>query len=186
MRAAELEMLLPDVIRRGAVDGSPLAALLAAIEQMHAPSESILADLPAVFDPLRTPSRFVSMLSRWVDLDRLEQADGGGIDRDRMRLLVASSAGLGRRRGTARGLLHVLTLATGYRGFLVDETVFDDQGRPRPFHIRVVVPESANGVLKLIRAIVEQEKPAHLTAEVVLGEAPDANEAPEMAEEPTS
>lgn len=176
MRAAEIERLLPDVIRRAIRPGTPLAALLAVMEQLHAPSEAVLADLPAVVDPLRTPDRFVPMLAGWVDLQRLDEVPGGGVDRDRMRLLVGMSARIGRRRGTLRGLLEVLTLATGYSGFRVDDQVPGvtasgrPDGPPRPFHIRVTVPPDAAEVLDLVRAIVAEEKPAHLTAEVVLGQ----------------
>ncbi|GAA2095528.1 hypothetical protein GCM10009841_06700 [Microlunatus panaciterrae] len=176
MRAAEIELLLPEVIRRTCVPGSPMAAMLAVMEGLHEPSEAVLADLPAVLDPLRTPERFVSMLSRWVDLERLAEADGGGIEPARMRLLVAMSAVLGRRRGTRRGLLDVLTLATGVEGFLIDEAVPGADGHPRPFHIKVTVPAGAADLVGLVGAIVEQEKPAHLTAEVV-----QADEAPAPA-----
>lgn len=180
MRASEIELLLPDVMRRALAPGTPMDALLAVMEDLHAPSEAILADLPAVVDPLRTPDRFVSMLARWVDLQRLNEAEGGGVEDARMRLLIAISARIGRRRGTARGLLEVLELATGHTGFAIDDSVPSvtrsgrADGPPIPFHIRVVAPASAARLLSLVRAIVEEEKPAHLTAEVVLAEASDA------------
>ena len=117
MRASEIELLLPDVMRRALAPGTPMTALLAVMEDLHAPSEAILDDLPAVVDPLRTPDRFVPMLARWVDLQRLNDAEGGGVEDARMRLLIAISARIGRRRGTARGLLEVLELATGHTGF---------------------------------------------------------------------
>lgn len=178
MRASEIERLLPDVIRRAVAPGSPLAALIAVMEQLHAPSEEVLGTLPSMIDPLRTPDRFVTMLARWVDLERLDEVPGGGVEPARMRLLVAMSASVARRRGTLAGLLDVLTVATGYTGFQVDDAVPSltpagrPEGPPRPFHIRVTVPADATGVLGLVRAIVEEEKPAHLTAEVVLAEAP--------------
>lgn len=172
MRADQIELLLPEVVRRAVVPGTPLAALLAVMEAQHARSEEVLADLPAVFDPLRTEDRFVPMLARWVDLHRLAEA-AGGIEVARLRLLVAMSARVGRRRGTLRGLLEVLGLATGLTGFTVDDAVPSvvpngQPGPPRPFHFRVTVPADGAEVLDLVRAVVEQEKPAHLTAEVVL------------------
>jgi phage tail-like protein len=184
MRASDIELLLPDVIRRAVVPGSPLGALLAIMEDLHAPSEAILADLPAMIDPLRTPDRFVPMLARWVDLERLNEAEGGGIDTARMRLLVAMSARIGQRRGTLRGLLEVLTIATGLGGYVVDQAVPSvsatgrPDGPPRPFHIQITVPAEGAALLDLVRAIVEQEKPAHLTADVVLAQ-PPATEDPD-------
>ncbi len=186
MRGSDIERLLPDVIRRAILANSPMSALLAVMEELHRPSEEILADLPAVVDPLRTPDRFVEMLARWVDLQRLNEVRGGGIEVARMRLLVAMSARLGRRRGTLRGLVETLSVATGYGGFEVDDAVPSQlpggqPGPPRPFHIKITVPADAGGLLGLIRAIVEEEKPAHLTADVVLA---GATEAPDSGPEP--
>src|SRR3954452_5191551 len=133
MRAEDVALLLPEVIRRALVPGTPLAALLAVMEAQHARSEEVLSDLPAVFDPLRTEDRFVPMLARWVDLQRLDEV-GGGIELARMRLLVALSARIGRRRGTLRGLLEVLRVATGISGFTVDDAVPSilPNGQPGP------------------------------------------------------
>lgn len=187
MRASEIELLLPEVIRRAVLPGSPLAALLAVMAASHAPSEAILGDLPAFVDPLRTPDRFVPMLARWVDLERLNDVEGGGIETARMRLLVAMSARIGRRRGTLRGLLEVLTIATGLGGFVVDEAVPSvttsgrADGPPRPFHIQITVPVEGAPMLELVKAIVEQEKPAHLTADVVLTSPPAPADADDQA-----
>jgi phage tail-like protein len=175
MQADKIALLLPEVIRRAVVPGGPLAALLAVMEVQHGRSEGVLDDLPRVFDPLRTEDRFVPMLARWVDLERLDEG-GGAIELARMRLLVAMSARIGRRRGTLRGLLEVLTLATGLRGYTVDDRVPSvlpngQAGPPRPFHIKLTVPAEGAPLVELVRAIVEQEKPAHLTAEVVLAAA---------------
>jgi hypothetical protein len=91
MQADKIALLLPEVIRRAVVPGSPLAALLAVMESQHHRSQTVLDDLPSVFDPLRTEDRFVPMLARWVDLERLDEG-GGAIELTRMRLLVAMSA----------------------------------------------------------------------------------------------
>jgi phage tail-like protein len=176
MRANEIALLLPEVRRRAIVPYTPLDALMAIMEAQHAGSEEVLADLPAVFDPLRTTDRFVPMLAQWVDLQRLNDADGGGIEVARMRLLVAMSARIGRRRGTLRGLLEVLTIATGVGGYLVDDGVSTvlPNGQPgprRPFHITITVPAEGAAMVDLVRAIVDQEKPAHLTADVIVAEA---------------
>ena len=52
----------------GPSEGDPLLALLDVMEALHAPSEDTLAELPALFHPLRAPERFVPFLARWVDL----------------------------------------------------------------------------------------------------------------------
>lgn len=176
MRAAEIERLLPEVIRRTVVDGSPMAAMLAVMEAMHAPAEKVLAGLPTVFDPLRTPERFVSMLARWVDLERLDLTEGGRLEPERMRLLVAAAALLARRRGTWPGLLQVLEIATGHAGFTVEDT--------GPFRVLVTVPTSAAGQLALVRALVEQEKPAHLVADVRAAETEEPSGPPDAGPSP--
>jgi phage tail-like protein len=181
MQADKIALLLPEVIRRAVVPGSPLAALLAVMESQHDRSETILNDLPSVFDPLQTEDRFLPMLARWVDLERLDDV-ADAIELARMRLLVAMSARIGRRRGTLRGLLEVLTVATGLRGYAVDDRVpavlpNGEAGPPQAFHIRLTAPAESAPLIELVRAIVEQEKPAHLTAEVVLA-LPERNEPP--------
>ena len=45
MKQNEIERLLPDVFQRAALPGSPLRAFLAAMEELHAPCEELLADL---------------------------------------------------------------------------------------------------------------------------------------------
>lgn len=181
MRASEIALLLPEVMQRTVRPNTPLDALLAIMEAQHARSEEVLGDLPAVFDPLRTTDRFVPMLARWVDLQRLDEAGGGGIDVARMRLLVAMSARIGRRRGTLRGLLEVLTIATGIGGYAVDDAVptmlpNGRPGPPRQFHIKITVPAEGAPLVDLVRAIVDQEKPAHLTADVVVAEPPHSED----------
>lgn len=69
-------------------------------------------------------------------------------------------------------------MATGLGGFVVDEAVpsVTTSGRaagpPRPFHIQITVPFEGAPMLELVKGIVEQEKPAHLTADVVLASPP--------------
>ena len=71
MRRTEIERLLPEVFRATIADGAPLAALLDTMASLHAPDEAVLDDLDGYFDPSRTDDRFVPLLSRWVDLERL-------------------------------------------------------------------------------------------------------------------
>lgn len=182
MRRREIERLLPVVfqrtIARGAVRagarsasdaspshataaGDPIGALLDVMETLHAPSEAILADIDACFDPRRAPDRLVPFLARWVDLD-LPVTTGLG----RARELVARAVTLAGWRGTRRGLCAFLVTATGAPGFRIDESVPDDSGRPRPFHIAVTAPAACAPHRAMIERIIEREKPAWVTWEL--------------------
>lgn len=179
MRSREIEQLLPWVFRRAAGEGSVLHGLLAAMESLHAPDEAALAALDTLFDPRRTPTRFVPFLARWVDLDWLFEAPASGRARAsqaglpsgagsaRLRELVAAAAYLSQWRGSARGLLLFLEIATGLSGFSLDEDVPGPDGRPRPFHMRVRGPAAAAAQRALVARIVEFEKPAHVTYELL-------------------
>lgn len=163
MRAHEIALLLPEVMRRTVTPGSPMAALLAVIEEMHSPVEDLLGGMPALFDPVRCPEQFLPVLARWVDLERLDLTPAGRIDSERMRLLLSLAATLGRRRGTWAGLTCLLTSATGVVGFTLAEA--------GAYKLTLTVPPGAASQLPLIRELVAQEKPAHAVVDVVLGPA---------------
>jgi phage tail-like protein len=178
MKRAEIERLLPSVIQRTVQPQSPLAAVLDIMESLHLPSETALARLDAVFDPRRTTEDVVPFLARWVDLDWLfhETRSAGTITRSRptistgvgrLRELVSSAAYLSRWRGTAKGLRHFLQRATGEENFEIKENV-DRDGLPKLFHLVVVAPVSMRPHQALIERIVESEKPAYVTYELVI------------------
>jgi len=176
MKRNELEGLLPDVFRRTARPGSVLAALLDVMEVQHGPPEEILATLDSFFDPYRTPDDFVPYLAQWVDLLRFLDETPGGADADlptfaggagRLRELIGAAAYLSRWRGTSHGLVLFLETATGAPGFGIEEEVPGADGRPRPFHVRVIAPAAAQTQEMLIRQIVQMEKPAYVTFELV-------------------
>jgi len=174
MRQTEIEQLLPGVFQRTAVPGSPLYALLGVMEALHAPSEAVLAGLEQTFNPYHTPDRFVPYLSGWVDLERLILAQGDPATTfppglGRLRGLIAAAAYLSKWRGTARGLLRFLEVATGVKGFEIDEAVTGPAGRPLPFHIRVRAPAGAEPYRELVERIVEMEKPAYVTFDLAFG-----------------
>ena len=168
MRAEEILQLLPSVIRRAADDGSPLWALLGVMEGMHAPSERALAELDETCDPWRAEPRFIAYLARWLNLSELPLSP----DSSRLRALIAAAATLHQKRGTRIGLLTFLELATGLKGFEIEETVQGDDGRVLPFHIRVLAPAEATAHARLIDAVVRLEKPAHVTCEVEFASRP--------------
>jgi len=162
MRRREIERLLPGVVQRTLSESPLLVAYLEAMSALHAPSEAVLEGLATNFDPRRAPDAFVPFLARWVDL-ALPVTTGLG----RMRELVASAVELSQWRGTARGLLRFLEVATGETGFRVDERVPGPNGRPRPFHVRVIAPASVEPHRPMVERIIELEKPAYVTYELV-------------------
>lgn len=175
MRRAAIERLLPAAYQRASVPGSVLWALLDVMEALHAPDEAILAEVDALFSPYRAPDGFVGYLTRWVALDHVVTSPrhdaAQPLPVGRLRDLVAHGALLAQWRGTPYGMRTTLEVATGVTGLVIDEPA------DRPFHIVVRVPRSAAGQLALITRIVEAEKPAATTAEVVV-DAGDGGPAP--------
>ena len=181
MKRAEIAQLLPGIFQRTLRPDNPLSALLALMEQLHEPDEFVLAHLDQFFQPYRAPSAFVAFLAGWVDVERLlvqspaERArtqtpplpSGTG----RLRELVAAAAYLSKWRGTAKGLLRFLETATGAHGFQIDESVLDATGQPRAYHIRIRAPAATQPYAVMLRRIIEIEKPAYVTYELVFVQA---------------
>jgi phage tail-like protein len=177
MKPSEIARLLPQVFRQTmTTPANPLSALVEVMSALHAPSEAALEDVDAFFDPLRTPDRFVPFLAAWMDLDRLFdepfRVSGGkkgsplptGLER--LRVLTAVAAHLSRWRGTEKGLIAFLEIATGAKGFAIDQPLRETDAQPTPFHIRVIAPGSVRVHRRLIERIVESEKPAYVTWEL--------------------
>ncbi len=186
MQRTALDQLLPNVFQQALVPGGLLGGLLDVMETLHAPSEAVLADLDAVFDPRRTPDRFVPFLARWTDLERLYCDDGEPLPshplltshRGHLRELVAAAAELARWRGTARGLAAFLRTATGCTGFRIDDRPLDQALRPIPFHLRVTAPAAARPLRAMVEHLITQEKPAHITWELAFAQEPGDEELP--------
>jgi phage tail-like protein len=176
MKQDEIKKLLPGVFERTVRPGNPMTALLDVMEHMHTPSEEILARLDTYFNPYTTPDAFVAYLAGWVDLEMfLSEAPEdfansapptfpSGVGR--LRELVASAAYLSKWRGTGKGLLLFLEIATGVQGYTVDEHVKDKDGLDIPYHIRVSAPAITAPYEPMIRRIIQLEKPAYVTYEL--------------------
>ncbi len=176
MKQNEIEILLPSVFQRTVHTGSPLDALLSVMEALHAHPEIVLENLDAYFDPYRCPDAFVPYLASWVDLERYlpnllqnkatlnDVIFPSGLGR--LRELILSAVFLSKWRGTTRGLKAFLEIATGVQGFAIDEQVFDANGTPLPFQVRVRAPAAAQLYDALIQRIIELEKPAYVTCKV--------------------
>jgi phage tail-like protein len=157
----QIAHLLPVVFRRALDFSPPLTAVLGVMEAMHGPSELALRDFHDAVNPYAAPERFVPYLASWVGLEPvLDEAGGISSGTARLRELVAASSTLARWRGTARGLVLFLEIATGLTGFVVDE--------PRPFHFILTLPADAAPHRELVERIVGSEKPAYVTAEIVV------------------
>lgn len=176
MKRGEIERLLPDIFRRTSRAGNPLHAVLEVMEALQAPSEEALRDLDTYFEPRRAPDAFVPYLAGWVDLERLLAEGPSRPDAPpptfptglgRLRELVAQAAYLSQWRGTPRGLLRFLETATGVQGFAIDEQVPGEGGLPRPFHLRVRAPRETEPYRVLLERIIEVEKPAYVTYDLV-------------------
>lgn len=188
MHRERIAALLPQVLQRTRASGGLLDGLLAVMEAHHAPVETAIEELDACFDPLRAPTRFVPFLAHWVNLGRwTEDARRSATSRRhsrapqrmlpsamRMRLLIAAAAQLAKERGTKAGLVRFLETATGVSGFDVKEEV-DAAGRPRPFHCVVRAPAAAKRLRDLVVQIIEAEKPAFVTYELITEEAEGAH-----------
>ena len=176
MKKAQIKRLLPSVFQHAVRPGSPLSAILEVMEEMHAPSESAMDHLAETFDLHRTSDAFVPYLASWVDLEDLmdiprDQA-GTATPRlstgvGRLRELTAAAVTLSHWRGTCKGLTLFLETATGMGGFHVDEHVIGADGRVKPFHLRITAPGEVALHRSLILRIIELEKPAHVTYELI-------------------
>ncbi len=190
MKHTEIKKLLPSVMQRSmtnnslpnGIDGnkgsSVLNTFIELMEKMHTPTEDLLDNLHNVFNPRQVPERFLPMLAHWTNLINLFQPDKAGSEpsfwKERtlptepgyLRELIAMSVEISQWRGTNYGLKKVLQMATGISNFNIKET-------DKPFHIQVGVPEEAQKYWELIQRIVEQEKPAHITAEVFIANSED-------------
>jgi len=166
---------LPEAYRSATVPGSPLAAVMAVMEELHASAEDVLARADEFIEPYRAPDPFAVMLASWLDLDRYLDWTSGrkGVGEARyaaglgnLRSLSTEAAQLMRWRGTRYALERFLGVATGLNGFAVTENPPDEQGRPRPFHIHIQAPAAASRIADLVRRIVEQERPAYVTYDI--------------------
>jgi phage tail-like protein len=175
VKQTQIKKLLPWVLQRTAQPGNPLTALLEVMQDMHTPVEAMLSHLDSMFDPRRTPDRFVSYLASWVDLGILIDISRGGnpaasvtfpTGLARLRELIASAAMLSEWRGTRKGLEMFLEIATGASGFSIDEQVRGPDGNARVFHMQVTAPKDLVVHRSLLERIIELEKPAYVTYEL--------------------
>ncbi len=140
-----------------------LGTLLFVMEQMHAPSEKVLQDLATYFDADTVSEAFIPFLAYWVDKDILLDDDRNFPDgTNRLRDLILASVELSKMRGTRIGLRNYLALATG----LQNDQIIITESVERSFHFMVKCPNVDKNIKKLIKKIIELEKPANVTYEI--------------------
>ena len=177
MHLAEINQLLPEILQRTVRPGSPLAALMDNMQALHVKDEEILAQLDAVFDPRRSRDDFVPLLAQWLDLGFLLERTAGeklharssetiSAGLGRLRELIANGAELSHWTGTAKGLRRFLHIATGANGIEIRENV-DARGQSKPFHLTITAPSNLKPHQDLLARIIESEKPAYVTFELV-------------------
>lgn len=187
MEKQRIKQMLPEVMQRVAQPGAVLDALLSAMSILHRPSEELLSTLSDNFNPHTAPKELLPMLAHWTDMLRLFRSVGLTQSSNRwrhsslpipeknLRELIANAIPLAQNRGTHQGMLQMLEIATGITGFVISEGAFSDEEQKapistqsdiKPFHIIVHFPPEGSKYLELIQRIVEQEKPAYVTAEI--------------------
>lgn len=183
-----IETLLPSFMQRAAESNAPLAAMLDSMAALVDPDVSRFEEIETLFDPRQVEERFVPFLAGWVDLGRVYEipvpfqprrglaVPGIGRIGGSLRELVAVAAELSQFRGTTRGLVRFLEVATGVVGFRIEDADADEQGAHRAFHITLVVPEAAREQESLVARILAMEKPAHVTARIAYDGGPASPE----------
>jgi phage tail-like protein len=180
MEAARIIRLLPGVYQQAWSPDAPdsvLAALLAVMEEMQAPAESFLDGPDRFFDAWRAPEPFLAALARWVGLTPyVGEAGAPAGSVAELRALTARAATLARSPGTADTIIAICELVTGRKGFVIESDLPDADGRRVPFHVRLVAPAGVSRAL--LETILTLEKPAFVTAEIVIRDAADNPDAP--------
>lgn len=137
--------------------------------------EEIVAAIPDLFDPEKTPREFLDWLAGWVALGL--RADWR---EDQQRTFLKNIVSLYRRRGTRQNLIDLLRIYTGLEPEISEgeNTVFqigehstigvDTQlggSAPHYFRVMVTIPNPNPATLlrqnQIIRALIDLEKPAH-------------------------
>ncbi len=183
MERSEILTLLPGVFQQTLatedVEESGNSVLLLLIDIMsflHADIDKQLTTVEDYFNPCRTPhNEFVDYLGRWMDLDRLWNNKSSSdlfvkhelIAQDCLQELITSAAYLSQWRGTNKGLCHFLNIATGSNSITIQENI-NNKGERQSFHFLVLIPDNRKQQLKLIKTIIEQEKPVYISYEIKL------------------
>ncbi len=170
MDARAILQLLPAAYReaeRKLGPTTPLATLLEVMQELLQPIDDLIIDLPRTIDPRSCPEPLLPQLAAWLSDKRVEPVDSS-CERE----LLANLADFSAHRGTQRALSLTLRLVAGCREVHVEESP------ATPFHLTVSAPESLRPELARLHRVLEQNKPAHMTAEVIFRTDDTAPKAP--------
>jgi phage tail-like protein len=152
-------------------DDALMGQFLRIFESILTPIENTVDNIPLYFDPRITPESVLPWLASWVDL-----ALDPSWPLERRRELVKNAADLYRWRGTRRGLSEYLRIYTGtlptileyIPGMILDaktqlgvNTLLGSSGTGHHFTVILDVPANSQIDVKVIREIIESQKPAH-------------------------
>ena len=165
-----------------------LNRFLAIFEQTFDPAVQTLETLWAYLDPLTAPEIMLPFLAKWVAWEMDDRWD-----KKQQRRFIRNATTLYRWRGTRFGLRFYLHLCTGLpldedlpesekhisieedssKSFILGSTALGQEinlggGRPYHFIVRLRLKESEKVDEKLIREIIEKEKPPFCTYDLKL------------------
>jgi phage tail-like protein len=135
-RFSYLREYLPDAYQDDEHSAAFLDRYLANLEGIYTSLEGRIETAQALFDVRAVEAEFLPWLASWL---------GGVLDPEweeaRRRLFVAHAVDLFRQRGTRRGLIRAIRLATDQcpdRGLFTDDGVLEGAGAGEPFGVRIV------------------------------------------------
>lgn len=158
---------LPSVFREDKFMGR----FLLIFESILNPIENIVDNMALYFDPRITPEPVLFWLASWLDI-----ALDPKWPLERRRELVGKAAELYRWRGTRRGLSEYLRIYTGKKpeiieyipGMILNEktqlgvnTVLGSSGTGHHFTVIARIDENDKIDQKVVKQIIESQKPAH-------------------------
>jgi phage tail-like protein len=147
-----------------------LGRFLRIFEDIIAPIERTIDNVGDSLDPELAPEEFLPWLSSWIGVD-LDENWPPAMQRE----LIASAATLYRWRGTRRGLREHLRIYTGFSPLIVEnftglrlgqDAVLGVNARlgtyhPHCFYVTAIAAQPASLDERILRRIVEAEKPAN-------------------------
>jgi phage tail-like protein len=137
-----------------------LGRFLKIFEDVLSPVERILENIHLYFDPMMAPEGFLPWLASWIDLVLDENWPI-----QKRRELIKAGVELYRWRGTKRGLREYLRIYTGVEPEIIEH--FDgNDGGPYRFTVIIRVPDPKSLNERLVRRVINAEKPAHTTYEL--------------------
>jgi phage tail-like protein len=170
MKSERIAPLLPEIFQRTLkAEPDVLGAFLKVMETLHAPGEDALENLELYLNPRQTLDTWLPFLAAWVDMDRfLDNAGAFPGGKDRLRGLILAALHLSKIRGTRQGLIAFLEIATGLKGFRVEDAA------GKPYHIIVTSPAPGDTFTDMnedqysawLTDLIHSEKPAYITSEL--------------------